>query len=189
MSAPNRQRRRQPRRHAFRPGADGLERRIAPSADIGVNLDANSNFNGNPIWTDLHNLASEYQWRPLAGSTVSLTANGYPLADAWTSINAQNYPSGNYQFSYTGSGTVSFSYAGQLVGPATLANGVTAGTVAIDTSVNGGGVQMTVTGVDPSHPMDNFHLMAPGYGNGTTPAPMFPRPSCRRCSPSPPFAS
>src|SRR5262249_39253014 len=24
-----------------------------------------------------------------------------------------------------------------------------------------------------SNPMDNFHLMMPGYGNGTTPAPMF----------------
>ena len=32
---------------------------------------------------------------------------------------------------------------------------------------------MQVTGVNAANPMDNFHLMMPGYGNGTTPEPMF----------------
>ncbi len=32
---------------------------------------------------------------------------------------------------------------------------------------------MQVTNVSSSNPMDNFHLMMPGYGNGTTPEPMF----------------
>ena len=32
---------------------------------------------------------------------------------------------------------------------------------------------MSVTGVAPSDPMGSFHLMMPGYGDGTTPAPMF----------------
>ena len=32
---------------------------------------------------------------------------------------------------------------------------------------------MQVTGLNAASPMGNFHLMMPGYGNGTTPEPMF----------------
>ncbi len=174
MRAPNRPRRRRPRRHTLRPGAERLEPRIAPSADIGINLDFNADYNLDPIWTDLHNLASPNGWVPVSGTTgVPVTADGYPLVDASVYMRVDNYPAGNYQFSYTGDATVSFSYAGQLVGPVTVANGITTGTVAIDPSVNGGFLTMTVTGVDPSDPMDNFHLMMPGYGNGTTAVPMY----------------
>src|SRR5262249_50278555 len=156
-------RRHLPRRHALRPVAEGLEPRIALSADIGINLGFNSVYNLDPIWTDMHNLAGT--WSPLSGSTsVPLTADGYPLTNAYIGYKSTNAPAGNYQFSYTGSGTVSFSFAGQLVGPLTVANGVATGTVAINPSSSNGVVKMTVTNVDPSHPMDNFHLMMPGYG-------------------------
>ena len=85
-----------------------------------------------------------------------------------------NYPAGNYQFSYTGGGTVSFSGDGQLVGPVTVSGGVTSGTVAVSgISLGTPWVDMQVTNVNTSNPMDNFHFMMPGYGNGTTSEPMF----------------
>ena len=152
-----------------RPGAEGLEPRIVLSAQIGVSLDFNTWYAYNPIWTDLHNLAST--WTP-AG--VALTADGYPLANASTQFAVINYPAGNYQFSYTGGGTVSFSGDGQLVGPVTVSGGVTSGTVAVSgNSLGTPWVNMQVTNVNTSNPMDNFHLMMPGYGNGTTSEPMF----------------
>ena len=174
MTARHPQRRRQPRRHhAFRPVAECLEPRIALSAEIGVSLEVNSVLSISPIWTDLHNLAGA--WKPISGSTsVPLTADGYPLADAQTYFAVTNYPVGNYQFSYTGGGTVSFSGAGVLAGPVTVSDGVTTGTVAVSsTSGNAANLSMQVTGVSSSDPMDNFHLMMPGYGDGTTAEPMF----------------
>ncbi len=172
MRPRDRQRRRQTRRNALRPAAEALEPRIALSADIGINLDFNESGDGNPMWTDLHNLSGA--WGSTSGSTLSLSADGYPLANASTWFNATNYPAGNYEFSYTGAGTVSFSGAGQLVGPVTVSDGVTTGTVAFsDPPGTGAIISMALTNVNPSDPMDNFHLMMPGYGNGTTPAPMF----------------
>ena len=61
-----------------------------------------------------------------------------------------------------------------LTGPVTVSGGVTTGTVAVsNTSGNAANLDMQVTGVSSSNPMDNFHLMMPGYGNGTTAEPMF----------------
>ena len=51
--------RKQLTRRNFRP-AEALERRIALSAQVGINLDSNANYNGDPIWTDLHNLATNW---------------------------------------------------------------------------------------------------------------------------------
>ena len=48
------------------PRTEGLESRIALSADIGVNLNVNANYNHDPIWTDLHNLAGG--WSQISGS-------------------------------------------------------------------------------------------------------------------------
>ncbi|MHB1559843.1 MAG: NPCBM/NEW2 domain-containing protein, partial [Isosphaeraceae bacterium] len=162
------------RRPAFRPAAESLESRLVLSGSpIGVSLDSNSWYAGNPIWTDLHNQA--VPWSPLGGdaSPVPLSADGYPLENAQTSFAVANDPAGNYQFSYTGSGTVAFSGA-TLVGPVTVSGGVTSGTLQItSTGPNAPFVTMNVTGVDSSNPMDNFHLMLPGYGNGTSPEPMF----------------
>lgn len=160
------------RRRNFLPEAEGLEPRIALSAEVGVNLDFNSANADDPIWTDLHNLA--YGWTPASGSSVALTADGYPLANASTSFITLNYPDGTYGFSFTGAGTVKFGGDAQSMGPVTVSNGVTTGTVVINSQLGTGGVlTMAVTGVNASNPMDNFHLMAPGYGNGTTPEPMF----------------
>ncbi len=133
MTARYPQRRRQPRRrNPFRPVAECLEPRIALSAEVGVSLDQNSIYSLNPIWTDLHNLASP--WKPISGSaSVPLTADGYPLINAQTYFSVANYPVGNYQFSYTGGGTVAFSGAGVLTGPVTVSGGVTTGTVAVST--------------------------------------------------------
>jgi hypothetical protein len=173
MRLRDRQHRRNRRLNTFRPFSEGLEPRIALSGDmIGVNLDSNSAYADNPIWTDLRNLSVGWH---LSNSTAvtDLTADGYPLVNAQTSFIAANYPAGNYEFSFTGSGTVTFDAAGQLVGSVTVSDGVTSGTVAVNPSVSGGWVQMVVTNVNASDPMDNFHLMMPGYGNGTTPEPMF----------------
>jgi hypothetical protein len=159
------------RRNAFRPEPEGLEPRIAlSSAQIGINLDGNYWGDGSPIWTDLRNQSTG--WSATNGSTLALTADGYPLADASTSFDAIGYPSGDYQFSYTGSGTLSFTGGSQIVGPVTTTNGVTTGTIQVNIGPNAY-IQMQATGIDPSNPMDNFHLMMPGYGNGTTPEPMF----------------
>ena len=104
----------------------GPRARTALSGDpIGINLSSNANYVHNPIWTDLHNLSAIAPWFPLSGTTVALTADGYPLADAKTWFDGVNYPAGTYAFSYTGTGTVSFSGAGQLDGPVTTSGGVT----------------------------------------------------------------
>ena len=56
---------------------------------------------------------------PLSGTSLALTADGYPLANAATSFVTTDYPAGDYEFSYTGAGTVAFSN-GQLVGSVTV---------------------------------------------------------------------
>ncbi len=167
--------RRRPRpRAAFRPRAEGLEPRLALSSyPVGVSLDFNWASVGNPIWTDLHNDALAWS-RYGTTNPMTLSADGYPLENAYTSIYVANDPVGDYQFSYTGSGTVAFGNYAQIVGPVTVSNGVTTGTVEIThTSLANEKVSMIVTGVNPADPMDNFHLMLPGYGNGTTSVPMF----------------
>ncbi len=52
---------------------------------------------------------------------------------------------------------------------------MTSGTVAVTgtRSSNAAILTMQVTNINPSNPMDNFHLMMPGYGNGTTAEPMY----------------
>ena len=159
------------RRRTFLPLAERLEPRIALSGQIGVNLDYNFGSNSDPIWTDLHNLA--YSWTPLSGTAaVPLTPDGYPLVAASTGFNANNYPDGTYGFSFTGAATVSFSGDAELAAAPVVSNGVTTGTIIIDHE-SPNGMWMSVTNVSPSNPMDNLHIMMPGYGNGTTPEPMF----------------
>ena len=162
-----------PRRRNLIPAAERLEPRIALSAEIGVNLGPNTEWNNDPIWTDLHNLASS--WTPTHGLKP---CSEPPTAILWqmprSAFATENYPDGNYEFSYTGAGTVAFSDVGQLAGPVTVSDGVTTGTVVVNHALGDGNwLTMQVTDVNPSNPMDNFHLMMPGYGNGTTPEPMF----------------
>ena len=160
------------RRRKFLPQGETLEYRIVPNAQIGVNLAPNSDGNNDPIWTDLHNLATN--WSPLTGSSLALSADGYPLANASVSFATENYPAGNYEFSYTGAGTVTFGGVGQLLtGSVTVSGGVTSGTVVVNNSGGGNWLTMQLTGVIPANPMDTFHLMMPGYGNGTVAEPMF----------------
>jgi NPCBM/NEW2 domain len=171
---------RQTRRVKLLPEAEVLECRQLLSADVGINLDADSNASNDPIWTDLRNYS--FPWEapnttigPAAPDTaIPLTADSYPLANAATTFNLTNYPNGNYQFSYTGTATVTFSDIGQLAGPVTVSGGVTSGTVIVNHGTGDGSyVDMQVSGVNAASPMDNFHLMMPGYGNGTTPEPMY----------------
>ena len=163
---------RQKRRRYFL-AAESLEPRLVMSANIGVNLGSNSIYSSDFIWTDLRNEAA--QWAPATpGATLPLTATDYPLADASTSFGMSLYPDGNYAFSYTGTATVTFTDIGQLAGPVTVSGGVTSGTVVINHQTgDGANLSMQVTGLDPAAPMANFHLMMPGYGNGTTTEPMF----------------
>ena len=171
---------RRARRRNFVPATECLEYRTLLNADIGINLGATSQTYSDPIWTDLHNLA--YPWEApsttigiaAADTAIPLTADTYPLTNAATTFNLANYPDGNYQFSFTGTATVTFSDIGQLAGPVTVSNGVTSGTVVVNHKTGDGQfVDMQVSGLNAANPMDNFHLMMPGYGNGTTLAPMF----------------
>ena len=51
---------------------------------------------------------------------------------------------------------------------------MTTGTITVNHTIGDGwAVAMNVTGINPADPMDNFHLMMPGYGNGTTSVNMF----------------
>ena len=164
--------RRQSRRRNFQPQPEVLESRIALSAQIGVNLNFNTIWNDDPIWTDLRNLATN--WTPLSGTSLALSTDGYPLANASVKFATINYPDGTYGFSYTGAGTVTFGDVGELAGPVTVSGGVTSGTVTVNHSTGDGDyLTMQLTGVNSTNPMDNFHLMMPGYGNGTQPEPMF----------------
>ena len=172
------QRRSRPRN--FFPAAEGLEPRVLLSSNIGINLDSNNPYANDPIWTDLRNLA--FQWEPPSRTigwtnpdpSIPLTADDYPLANATTSFNMANYPDGNYEFSYTGSATVAFTDIGQLAGPVTVSNGVTTGTVVVNQGPATGRLwTWRSVNVNTANPMDNFHLMMPGYGNGTTPEPMY----------------
>ena len=142
---------------------------------IGVNLDCNG------IYADQPHLDRPAQPRlPLdAGSRLDqrpLTADGYPLANASTYFAMANYPAGNYEFSYTGSGD-------RLVlrrrparrprhrlrrGDHRHRRGQPSWRPTRRYLEHAGDRTSTT-----SNPMDNFHLMMPGYGNGTTPEPMF----------------
>ncbi len=168
-----RRRRNSSRRARFQPTAEGLEPRLVLSGlAVGVNLQSNQWYNNDPIWTDLHNLMGTWQ---LDGQGVTtLTADGYPTSGTPSiSILTAGYPAGYYEFSFTGAGTPSFSGAGQLVGTLTVSNGVTTGTVLVNPAANSGQVDLTMSGLNASDPMDNFHFMLPGYGNGTTSEPMY----------------
>ena len=168
------------RRRSFLPRAEHLEPRIVLSAQIGVNLDGNASYNNDPIWTDLHNLALPWEaptttmGSSAADTAIPLTATEYPLANAATTFTLVNYPDGDYQFSYTGTATVTFTDIGYLSGPVTVSGGVTTGTVVVNHQTGDKkDLDMQVTGLNSADPMGNFHLMMPGYGNGTTAVPMY----------------
>ncbi len=164
----------------FLPNSETLESRTLLSANIGVNLPTNRDYNNDEIWTDVHNIA--FPWEAptttmgyAANDTaIPLTSDNYPLAPAATSFDLVSYPDGAYQFSFTGSATVSFSDIGVLSGPVTVSGGVSSGTVIVNHKTGDGQyLVMQVSGLSSANPMGNFHLMMPGYGNGTTPAPMY----------------
>lgn len=136
----------------------------------GINLDFNSCYSRNPTWTNLRKLSNN--WVPLVGGVPPYTPNGYPLVDSQLQFSASNYPAGIYGFSYTGAGSVAFSGAGTTTSASTV-SGVTSGTVSVSPFAYDGWITMKLTGTNTASPMQNFCLMAPGYGNGTTPAPAF----------------
>ena len=164
--------RRQSHRRSFRPQPDILESRIALSGDLGIGIYENASWTNAPVWTNLRNLATS--WLPASGSSLALSLDGYPLANASVKFATINYPNGTYGFSYTGAGTVTFGDVGQLAGPVTVSGGVTSGTITVNHNTGDGDfLTMQLTGVNAANPMDNLAIMAPGYGNGTTPEPMF----------------
>ncbi len=134
MTPRDRQRRRLPRRHAFRPGRENLEPRIALSgAQIGVNLDFNWLGRRQP-----HLDRPPQHRRPLGGAgdlgpRRPVTADGYPLADASTWFDMVNYPQRQLRVQLHRQRHASRSTSvGTLVGPVTTANGVTTGTVRVE---------------------------------------------------------
>ena len=160
------------RRRSVRPRLEALELRVTPS-NIGVNLSSNTQFTGDYIWTDVHNLFSPWGQVGSPGQTtpaIPLNADNYPLAPASTFADLLDYPDGDYQLSYQGTATVSFSGIGYLAGPVvTNSSGVSTGTVVIDHDLgNGTNLNLTVTGVSAAATMSNFHLYAPGYGSNPT---------------------
>ena len=161
----------QPRRF-LRPRFEGLEARVVLS-NIGVNLDSNSAWVGNPIWVDVHNLFNPWQpgtnpWTEAPEAAVN--ADNYPLETASTLANMQYYPDGDYQMSYQGQATISFFGIGTLVGPVvTNSSGVSTGTVLVDhNSGQGVYLNMIVSNLSAADPLSNFHLYTPGYGSNPT---------------------
>ncbi len=142
-----------------------------PASNIGVNLNFNSPWAGDPVWVDVHNLFRS--WGPVnnpwaTSPAPAVNSDNYPLAPASTLANVANYPDGMYQLSYQGTGTVAFSGIGQLVGPITTVNGVSTGTVQISHSFGTNFLFLTLTGVSSTATISNFHLYAPGYGTDPT---------------------
>jgi hypothetical protein len=161
-----------------RPRIETLESRVTPS-NIGVNLAPNSQYSGDFIWVDVHNLFAPWGQVDAPGvytPAIPVNANNYPLAPAAAGANLLNYPDGDYQLSYQGTATLTFSGIGYLAGPVvTNSSGVSTGTVVINHDLDIGGVAnpgqnllLTVTGVSSTATFSNFHLYAPGYGSNPT---------------------
>ncbi len=121
------------RRKNYVPNTELLEPRIVLNGAIGVNLNFNESYNNDPIWTDLHNLA-ESSWAVATPEHLRLSDRRRLSArQCLDLLQPVQLPDGNYGFSYTG-GTATFSGVGQLAAPATVANGVTTGTIVVNHS-------------------------------------------------------
>lgn len=70
------------RRRFLRPQTAHLESRLLLS-NVGVALDFNSEYNGSPVWVDVHNLFDGWgsESNPWVGSPpIPVNSNNYPLA-------------------------------------------------------------------------------------------------------------
>jgi hypothetical protein len=136
---------------------------IPAAVPFGTGIEGNTPYSNDMMWVDVRNLFSA--WSPLnnPNGTVPLTADGYPLANATTLTNLKGYPDGIYHLSFTGSATVTVGGMGQLVSPITTsANGISTAQVQI-THAKANVLTLRVTNIDPHNPLDNLHLIAPGY--------------------------
>jgi len=156
------------KRLAFVPRTDVLEERRLLS--VGVNVNFNTPYAGEPIWADLTNEIRS--WGPYSnvwdGTTKIPVDNlNYPLVNASTFVAMGSNPVGSYQFSYQGAGTFTFSGAGHLLAPVVLgSDGVYRGTVIVD-DANTYNLLIYLSNVDSTNPIHDVHLMLPGYA-GTT---------------------
>ena len=175
MRSPRRSRRVSRRFHS--PEFMDLEPRLVlssagtPASDIGVNLNGNSPWAGDPVWVDVRNLFNA--WGPVnnvwaTSPAPPVNSDNYPLAPASTMAVLANYPAGLYQLSYEGTGTLTFSGMGKLVGSITTSNGVSTGTVELNPAFGTTNLFLTLTGVSSTATISNFHLYAPGYGANPT---------------------
>ena len=136
----------------------------------GINLSSNDDWGTDEAWVDVRNLFRQWglpdqPWNPNPG--LRLTADGYPLADAGALTYLKDYPDGTYLLSYKGTAAVTFGGMGRLAGPLVTQGGVTTGAVTIN-HAKGDLLTMVVRNVDPANPIDDLHLIRPGYALGAT---------------------
>ncbi|QEH36754.1 TAP-like protein [Aquisphaera giovannonii] len=154
--------RRRRRALAVRPSLESMEGRLLLS-QTGVNVKQQTDYLNAPVWVDVRD--SLRGWTNLNdnGYITSLTPQGYPLVTARTFTSMTGYPAGAYSVSYSGTATLTFSGIASSVTPFTLgADGLYHGTVTINNTKGLLGIQ--ASGLDPSHPFGDLHIITPGYG-------------------------
>jgi hypothetical protein len=164
-------------------GAGSVNPLTASQDAYGVGLTANTYYSSDAAWVDIRNLFNSWgdpskPWSP--DPSIPRTADGYPLVPAATVTSLIGYPKGNYTLSYTGTATITFSGMNASMGPVITTNGVSTATVSIDPTA-GKLLIMYVSGLDPNNPLDNLHLIAPGYS--TTNPPIFTTTFLQRLQP------
>ena len=138
-------------------------------ADFGVNLARNTDWSTDQAWVDVTHLFRQWgQWNKpwLDAPNLPLTDQGLPLADASALTYLKDYHDGTYTLTFAGTATVDASGMGRLAGPVTTSNGVTRGEIVVD-HTRGELLILNVKGVDPSDPIRDLHLTAPGYEPGS----------------------
>ena len=146
----------------------------------GVNFSANDSYRTAALWTDFARGLEAWAYPNSNGTVLSgadLAANGYPSGSAgsngaYTTSRVLGYPDGTYKLCYQGAGTISVDGSGSIVPGSTkitTVNGVqtTTALVAIkkDTA---GQLNLYANNFTTANPLQNLHLMMPGYSQTTT---------------------
>jgi hypothetical protein len=155
-----------PGRRARRPSIEALEGRYLLDAGIGIGISGNAPYSADGAWVDVRNLFGpwgSYSNPSQPATGLPLTADGYPLSNASTATPLFGYSGGTYTLTYTGTATLTFAGIGQLSSPVTTEpDGVSTATVLVTPAPNSQLI-MQVSNIDPNNPLDNLHLIAPGY--------------------------
>ena len=162
------------RRNRWIPRLETCEDRTLLSG-VGVNVELSYQYAGEAVWTDVSRLFGKWDyispdrlnwWTP--DPSVVTNSLGSPLSDAANYLTLANYPDGVYQVSFKGTADVAFWGVGNLVAPLVKgADGVTRGQILVNnaTDVTNGlrDLVMNVTANDPTDPLYDLHIIAPGY--------------------------